>query len=662
MGRKTLVFLVLFVLLSMPSMALAEQQINTAFLFHFNQNLVPYSELADHACYVGLLQMLRSLKPTPFVLHISGTLLMEWQWNGSEALQLVKEGIEDGQFEILGSTFAQNIIYSVDSRTDNLYQIQLHREILEDVLGVSPVGFWNAERVWDESLIDLIGECGYEYTFLETPILAKSGVEYGDLRKLHVVEGEQHNLILVPDDLDFRNNVNRRQVAGVVAYLKAQNRRDEDGSYFILYAEDAEATGLWDLERGNSPEAAWEDLRAVLVRLIEEPTVQITKIGDYLEARQDQATSIKAVTGQPDWMIGPSVQQGYRDWFDYNATNQDIIYFRELYNNCSKEIQRVTRLASHLHSPAVEQLLKHAKQTLAISQYEFAAIGAGHRGVAMWELARTALVPTKIAEFLVTGLPTEPLMVDINQDGIEEIILVEGNNFYVFTSLGAKLLYWFRLDTGEQVVGNEAGFHYGEIFTNDSAYTRPLSVYSPLWFWLPKSDFLEPLLDNKYVVRRRVGNDVFLDQGTPVYGYVDEKYKISLTEEGLLFSLTSGAVHLEKEYRVAGDTLTLTYNIHGTEGYQFLKVENGLAPSYYDLLRSGASSLKISDILHGFSVTNTNTGLTVQLVAPQASYIVRPGQMRYGEQIDLSFALSQEHPQQFSVEFRVHYEGSAVHE
>ena len=66
---------------------------------------------------------------------------MEWQWSNSEALDLVREGIVDGQFEILGSTLAQNIIYSIPSLVDNEVQIELHRKMLKDVLGVEPVGF-----------------------------------------------------------------------------------------------------------------------------------------------------------------------------------------------------------------------------------------------------------------------------------------------------------------------------------------------------------------------------------------------------------------------------------------------------------------------------------------------------------------------------------------
>ena len=111
--RTRAAVVVLVLCLFVGSTVWADSKIKTAFVFHFNQSIVPYADVAEQACYLELLRMLRSLRPTPFVLHISGTLLMEWQWSNSEALDLVREGIVDGQFEILGSTLAQNIIYSI---------------------------------------------------------------------------------------------------------------------------------------------------------------------------------------------------------------------------------------------------------------------------------------------------------------------------------------------------------------------------------------------------------------------------------------------------------------------------------------------------------------------------------------------------------------------
>ena len=116
-----------------------------------------------------------------------------------------------------------------------------------------------------------------------------------------------------------------------VGYLRPCHRRDPGGNFLYVYAEDAEATGLWDLEAGNSPAQAVDNLRKVLARLAEDPEIEIMKISEYVAEMGGAAQALSDVTGQPDWMIAPSRARGYAGWFDYNANAPELAYFRELY-------------------------------------------------------------------------------------------------------------------------------------------------------------------------------------------------------------------------------------------------------------------------------------------------------------------------------------------
>lgn len=647
-----------------------EGEISAAFAFHFNQSLVPYADVAERASYIELLRMLRSLEPTPFVLHISGTLLLEWQWSGSEALRLVKDGIAAGQFEILGSTFAQNIIYSIESEGDNQFQISLHREILREILGVEPVGFWNPERVWDPGLVDLIARNGYAYTFIETPILSQSGVESSRLRRLHRVSDDSHSLYLVADDLDFRNAINRRDPVSAVSYLRVLNRRDPDDSCLVVYAEDAEATGLWDLEAGLSPRAAVDNLRRVLVRLIEEPQVRIVKIADFIaekEAAADEAGTVAdqigTVTGQPRWMISPSVALGYADWFDYNAHSPDLAYFRELYSDVSAEIARVEALLENADLSAARQLVKHARQTLAIAQYEFAAVGAGGRGDAMWELARTALVPAFTAEVAVNGISDNPLELDVNRDGVDELIVVDGDDFYVFSPIGAKLLYWFDLSTGDEIVGSENGFYYGERFVNDSTYVPGLYFHRPLWPWLKESADLGDLSEKEYVVRRRVGNDVLIGDSGLAFDIVDLHYRAAVDHRCVTFSAEHQGMRIVKRYEFSETGLSLWYELANLPDEAVAwQVQNGFAPSYYHLLRAGQAALEVEVHDNCVVIRNTATGLTIELQKPSDAEVIVNRSMRYGQAVDLIIPFADQSSARFEIGLRASYEGDGDHE
>ena len=78
-------------------------QLRIALLFHFNQNLNQFSHLASQVCYRGLLHVLRRHARLPFAIHISGSLVHALQWFDPEPLQLLADGINAGQFTLLGS-------------------------------------------------------------------------------------------------------------------------------------------------------------------------------------------------------------------------------------------------------------------------------------------------------------------------------------------------------------------------------------------------------------------------------------------------------------------------------------------------------------------------------------------------------------------------------
>ena len=147
--------------------------VHVPLLFHLNQHLTEYSLAASRASYKGLLRVLRSHPTIPVNIHISGTLVNALQWLDPEPLQLIWEGLRAGQFELLGSTYAQNVPYSSDD-WDNARQIELHLKVLHDAFGVTPVTFWNPERTWRQSLLPIIAGNGYRFTLIEDHILAKA--------------------------------------------------------------------------------------------------------------------------------------------------------------------------------------------------------------------------------------------------------------------------------------------------------------------------------------------------------------------------------------------------------------------------------------------------------------------------------------------------------
>ena len=67
-----------------------------ALVFHFNQHTNEYADIANRACYRGLLTVLRAHPKLKVNLHLSGTLLRSLPWFDTATLDLVRAGLADG--------------------------------------------------------------------------------------------------------------------------------------------------------------------------------------------------------------------------------------------------------------------------------------------------------------------------------------------------------------------------------------------------------------------------------------------------------------------------------------------------------------------------------------------------------------------------------------
>lgn len=642
------------------------RQIDVVFVFHLNQNIVPYANVGDAACYEGLIRVLLKHPKSKFVLHVSGTLIHMLQQTDPKTLQLIRDGIARGQFEVLGSTYAQNVMYSSDDY-DNRIQIELHRAVLADVLGVSPVGFWNAERSWSQRMVPQVIGGGYVYSLMEDHMLRDSGVPESKLRMVHRVQADNGDLLLFCDDERFRGTVNSAvdgmNPSAVVNYLKRVYDGDVTDSHVVVYAEDAEATGLWDYERGTHPGGNWLALDELLTKLEETSWVKVTSFSEYLDANPRVNKLASIVDGQAGWMIGPSKGAGFRDWFDYNARSQVLAQFRAFYGDIRRKIQEAEAAlgaaaaggegaadgedrASSGRLAAAARLIDAAKLAFAAHQYEFGCIGVGKPGDAQWEMARAALVFARAAEEALA--PTPGITVeDINSDKMDEVVAVTEKDMYVFSPRGGKLIYWIDLESGEELVGSANGMYYGEGFSYDAAYVPELRKGAPLYNWIKDSSMFPDLEDLRYVIRRRVGNDFITVGRTNTVNIVNSDYEYEImsggetgeargagevkdageatggSPAGVRFTYGAGGFDLVKEYLLIDGGVRLTYRLTSRAPSALglgssevrLKVENGLAPDGYTLANGGKGALAIWDDKKGVPAAG----------APGADVLIEPG-------------------------------------
>jgi flagellar hook assembly protein FlgD len=614
-------------------------KLKVAILFHANQNLNYQGDRANDVCFNGLLAVLRQHPSSKFMIHFSGTLLHDLLWydfrNSPSTIQMLRDGAADEQFEIVGSTYSQNIPYSTDM-WDNKVEIDVHRDVIEKSLGVSPSVFWNAERCWKQQLVPLISEGGYEATWVETHILNDSGV-YSWEHYVRRTRNGGDELIVINDDggiigrLDYA--IDSGDTGPLVDYLQNLHQMDTYRDFLVTYCQDAEATGLWDYDAGDDPQDDWDNLDAVLTELESYDWLEITTISDYLETRYPTEMIENIVDGQAGWMVGPSQDAGWDDWFDYNENSPLVDYYRGYYSTVRARIQEV-QAGKVLGTPA-HNLIEHALRSFVAHQFEFGCIGCGQMYCQDWQKMETleaALLAAEYATSPVTS-PEFPVM-DVNGDSVDDITMITQDDFIAFTPYGGKLLYWFDLEAGEQMVGNEIfmwGYYYlpyrehwaGPGYNDDYHYMQDFEWNAPYPFpsAVPFQRF--------YSIRKKALSEFLSINGVEQAQLLDDFQSVSQIGDTLTFGHIDTDLRYTRKVWPVEDGITVRYTMQNTTGTtrSFAhRVENSLCPTLLEAMDGGRESLKYwngadtSSVIgpSDIGVMNMVSGTTVQFAfSPQ---------------------------------------------
>lgn len=449
-------------------------QLSVALLFHFNQHFHEYARVASRACYRGLLRVLRSHPGLRFNIHISGTLIHALKWLDPEPLEWIQAGLKEGQFELLGSTYAQNVLYASDD-WDNARQIELHRATIRETFDLEPTVFWNSERCWRQSLVPVIAGGGYTATLVEDHILREAGAADPFT---FTTRADSHSLKIICDDETLKHKLNFAawfgRKAQALSYLREKAACPDAERLCVAYAEDAEAMGLWGWEQGVVPNQTWAHLDGLLTALESESFIRLIKLS---ESPAPSADLTPIPDGSAAWMNVslsrpglPYHEDGYEDWFDFNRRSPKVNHFRHTYEIIRNKLSAVAPA-----TPGAGRLCEAALRAYLAHQYEFGCIGVGGLNYRGWEDCRAAVAISFAAR--IASNPAETIIIDdCNGDGSDEVLVTDGRNAIITSAFGGRLLYWFDLLTGQQFVGNHMPVIEAE-YEGDGHYPklRPLT-------------------------------------------------------------------------------------------------------------------------------------------------------------------------------------------
>jgi len=586
--------------------AAPEGTLNVILLFHANQTLNYQGDTGNDLCFNGLLKVLRKHPASKFMLHFSGSLLHDLLWfdfrHSPSSVDMLRAGAADGQFEIVGSTYAQNIPYSTDN-WDNDVQIKTQREVIEKALAASPTSFWNAERCWKQQLVPLIAGNGYRATWVETHIIRDSGDSAPDHAVRKTALGGQELTIFNDDGnliglLDYA--IDSGSTGELVSYLTYLRSQDTYRDFVVCYCEDAEATGLWDYEAGGDPQSNWTNLDNVLGAIESLGWVKLTTFTDYLASRQPTVMLSPIVDGQANWMVGPSQQAGYHDWFDYDKSSPLLAFYRDFFATWRERIRGAAQGVIP-ESPA-DNLLGHARRNFAAHQFEFGCIGCGALHCQDYQKLETVEAACLAAEYAKSPVTSpQVLRKDANGDGVEDVVLVTPKDLYVFSPYGGRLLYWYDLEKGEELVGNELfmwGHYYllygtywpGPNYNDDCHYAVDYQWNAPHQY--PAAQPYE----RSYGIRKKALNEFLsIDGGAPIENLLNGEMATTTVGDTVRFTLDASGFTFVKSCYPSGDGLAVQYQVRNDGGGPRQldhRVESSFNPSLLEAMDYGRESLK----------------------------------------------------------------------
>ncbi len=425
-----------FVLFRSPDYIIDNKKLQNIIVLNLTTPLLNEKEKSDSSCN-KIVKELRKHRNIKFTLCISGILLENMNLSESETLKIIKEGIADGQFEVIGTTYSQNIIDATDNFS-NKWQLERDREAKENILGLKSEGFFNPQGIWTPKVIKSIADSKYNYIFIEDEKLKeiKSGYEPGKIGKL-----EKENINVLPFIKKSEILLDKLLKSSIIT---DKEQKELIKSFREIYENEKGGVAAIFVNLNAEDKNSFQNLNKILNLL--EQRVWISSV-----TAKDSLKSIK-----PEYFVKNIFEIKNGNWDLTLKNSNKVKYYSELQNIYAELI------AGNIESenPVVRNLMKSAKEILLSSECKFAdadyLTGESNFNKSIKNKSEENIKNIGVIKEVLEAVlnPQERIYSkDLNSDGINELIAVNNRNFYVFdSSKGGKMTAWYDLLTGRDII------------------------------------------------------------------------------------------------------------------------------------------------------------------------------------------------------------------
>ena len=217
---------------------------NTKLLFgiHCHQPIDNFDHVVYEAIaksYKPFFETLQNFPQFKCSVHFSGWLLEFIQQNDTELFSLMEK--LSPQIEFFSGGFYEPILASIPS-IDRIAQINKLNQFIQTHFHQTPKGLWLTERVWDDSIITDLVQCGIDYVIVDDYHLLSNG-STKNLQGYYLSENNSNTIAVFPISKDLRYAIPFTPISQIEE--KLQSFINKDGSNGAIIFDDGEKFGIW---------------------------------------------------------------------------------------------------------------------------------------------------------------------------------------------------------------------------------------------------------------------------------------------------------------------------------------------------------------------------------------------------------------------------------
>jgi hypothetical protein len=432
-------------------------KLSTVIVVNMSEPLSKNIQQKDEKYYSKILEMFRKHKDIKINLSLSGSMLQSMKMYNSQTLNIIKDGIADGQFEIIGSTYSQNVMESLEIYS-NLSQLERDKELKKILFGEEPLGFYNPQGIWGKESINLISKIKYRYSFIDDVKLEK--VKSGYLQG-KTGEFKEENIIIYPFIKKLEIEVKK------IITEKRENNEEQKLFFSLLrevYEKEKEYQSVSaifiNFDEIELTDKNIENFNNLLIQIKQKEWIE-TYRGKEILKKEKPLYTIQNLLGNSEAEIGGVDIDGYKNWYDLARDSKKMTYYKEIQNSYSKYINEKS-----YKNYAKENLKKIANNIIVSSQYKFGTAqflsGEKEFNSGKRRSINESIKKVECIKDIMEGLNNIQDRIyekDVTGDGNNETIVINNRNYYVLTSENkGKIIGWYDLNTGEEIIPIFNGF------------------------------------------------------------------------------------------------------------------------------------------------------------------------------------------------------------